>query len=179
VPALLAHTGFRVRCSTFFVTLVFVTRGVIIYRMPATTPDPTYSSAELCTLTDVSLRTLRYYISNGLVDRPIGETRAAHYTQRHLEQLLRIRKLSDAGLSLERIRELLDADSEEVPLRPQAPGTVSVRSHVLLAPGLELVLDPQAAGLSPEQARNLIRHLMEAAQTALSEAGTQHHVTRR
>ena len=147
--------------------------------MPATTPDPTYSSADLCTLTDVSLRTLRYYISNGLVDRPIGETRAAHYTQRHLEQLLRIRKLSDAGLSLERIRELLGADPEEVPLRAPAPGTVSVRSHVLLAPGLELVLDPQAAGLSPEQARELIRHLMEAAQTALSGAGTQQHVTRR
>ncbi len=147
--------------------------------MPETTPDPTYSSAELCTLTDVSLRTLRYYISIGLVDRPVGEKRAAHYTQRHLEQLLRIRKLSDAGLSLERIRELLGADTEEVPLRPPAPGTVSVRSHVLLAPGLELVIDPQAAGLSPEQARNLIRHLMEAAQTALSEAGPQHHVTRR
>lgn len=162
-----------------FIDTFFVTCGVIIFHMPATTPDPTYSSAELCTLTDVSLRTLRYYISIGLVDRPVGETRAAHYTQRHLEQLLRIRKLSDAGLSLERIRELLGADSEEVPLRPPAPGTVSVRSHVLLAPGLELVIDPQAAGLSPEQARNLIRHLMEAAQTALSEAGTRHHVTRR
>ena len=179
VTALLAHTGFRVRCSTSFVTLVFVTCSVIIFHMPETTPDPTYSSAELCTLTDVSLRTLRYYISIGLVDRPVGETRAAHYTPRHLEQLLRIRKLSDAGLSLERIRELLGADSEEVPLRPPAPGTVSVRSHVLLAPGLELVIDPQAAGLSPDQARNLIRQLMEAAQTALSEAGTRHHVTRR
>lgn len=177
VPALLAHTGFRGRCSTYFVTLVFVTCGVIIFHMPATTPNPTYSSAELCTLTDVSLRTLRYYISIGLVDRPVGETRAAHYTQRHLEQLLRIRKLSDAGLSLERIRELLTTDGQEIPLRPPAPGTVSVRSHVLLAPGLELVLDPQAAGLSPEQARHLIGHLMEAAQTALSDA-PRHHVTR-
>lgn len=177
--ALPTRTGFCGHYAVHLMTLVFVTNGVIIFRMPAATPDPTYSSADLCTLTDVSLRTLRYYISIGLVDRPIGETRAAHYTQRHLEQLLRIRKLSDSGLSLERIRELLGADPAEVPLRAQAPGTVSVRSHVLLAPGLELVLDPQATGLSPEQARALIRHLMEAAQTALSGAGAQQHVTPR
>lgn len=136
--------------------------------MPAApAPDQTYTSEDLCTLTDVSRRTLRYYISIGLVDRPIGETRAAHYTQRHLEQLLRIRKLSNAGLSLERIGELLGGAPEEVPIRHPAPGAVSVRSHVQLAPGLELVLDPQEAGLSPEQARHLIRHLMEAAQIAL------------
>lgn len=147
--------------------------------MPAAaSPDQTYSSDELCTLTDVSRRTLRYYISIGLVDRPIGETRAAHYTQRHLEQLLRIRKLSDSGLSLERIRELLAGGNQEVSLRPPAPGTVSVRSHVLLAPGLELVLDPQAAGLSPEQARHLIGQLIEAARTALPDNAPQSHVTR-
>jgi len=137
---------------------------------PVPASEQTYNSDELCTLTDVSRRTVRYYISIGLVDRPIGETRAAHYTQRHLEQLLRIRKLSDAGLSLERIGELLGGAPEDVPLRQPAPGAVSVRSHVLLAPGLELVLDPQAAGLGPEQARQLIQHLMEAAQTVLSGA---------
>ena len=44
------------------------------------------------------------------MDRPEGETRAARYGQRHLEQLLRIRQLSDAGVSLDRIREVLEVD---------------------------------------------------------------------
>jgi len=52
-------------------------------------------------------RTTRYYIQIGLIDRPEGVGRGAHYTTRHLEQLLEIRKWQQVGLSLERIRELL------------------------------------------------------------------------
>ena len=81
----------------------------------------TFSLAELCTLTDFSKRTVRYYMQLGLVDRPIGETRSAHYLDVHLEQLLRIKKLTDAGVSLERIREVLRAS--KVP-------TVCLAGHV-------------------------------------------------
>ena len=66
-----------------------------------------FTLADLCTLADVSLRTARYYVQLGLVDRPDGETRAARYNARHLEQLLQVKKWSDAGVSLERIRDLL------------------------------------------------------------------------
>ena len=62
---------------------------------------------DLCSLTDFSKRTVRYYMQLGLVDRPIGETRAAHYLEAHLQQLLRIKKLTDAGVSLERVRDVL------------------------------------------------------------------------
>ena len=59
----------------------------MLYETPDT-PARTYTLDELCTLAELPKRTVRYYIQLGLVDRPIGETRAAHYTSRQLEQLL-------------------------------------------------------------------------------------------
>jgi len=120
----------------------------------------TYSLDQLCALTDLSKRTVRYYMQLGLVDRPVGETRAAHYTPRHLDQLLQIRKLADAGVSLERIREVLAGGESPVPDRVRQPGAISVLSHVFIAPGVELQIDPQAAGLSPEQLRAFVRTVM-------------------
>jgi len=120
----------------------------------------TYSLDQLCALTDLSKRTVRYYMQLGLVDRPVGETRAAHYTPRHLDQLLQIRKLADAGVSLERIREVLAGGDSPVPERVLQPGAISVLSHVFIAPGVELQIDPQAAGLSPEQLRAFVRTVM-------------------
>ena len=120
----------------------------------------TYTLDQLCALTDMTKRTVRYYMQLGLVDRPIGETRAAHYTSHHLEQLLQIRKLADAGVSLERIREVLAGGDSPVPDRVRQPGAISVLSHVFIAPGVELQIDPQAAGLSPEQLRAFVRTVM-------------------
>jgi DNA-binding transcriptional MerR regulator len=117
----------------------------------------TYTLDELCTLSELSKRTARYYIQLGLVDRPIGETRAAHYTSHHLEQLLQIRKWTDAGVSLERIGELLHGATPPVPPRPRGAGTVEVWSHLVVAEGIEVALEPSRAGLTPEQAREFFR----------------------
>src|SRR5438067_4692180 len=102
----------------------------------------------LCTLTDLPKRTVRYYVQIGLVDRPDGETRAARYGQRHLEQLLSIRRWSQSGLSLERIRALLAGEAEAVPHRPDRAGTIEVWSHFILTDGLEVKLNPAQAQLS-------------------------------
>jgi len=122
--------------------------------------NTTYTLDQLCALTDMTKRTVRYYMQLGLVDRPVGETRAAHYTARHLEQLLQIRKLADAGVSLERIREVLAGAESPVPDRARQPGAISVMSHVFIAPGVELQIDPQAARLSPEQLRAFVRTVL-------------------
>ena len=121
------------------------------------TPQRTYSLDQLCTLSELSRRTVRYYIQLGLVDRPIGETRAAHYLSHHLEQLLLIRKWTEAGVSLERIRDLLDGGPPPVPARPRGPGSVEVWSHLVVADGIEVMLEPGRAGLTPEQARAFFR----------------------
>ena len=51
-------------------------------------PTQQFTLSELCILADLPVRTLRYYVQNGLVDHPEGETRAARYGPRHLEQAL-------------------------------------------------------------------------------------------
>jgi DNA-binding transcriptional MerR regulator len=118
---------------------------------------------QLCILAELPRRTVRYYIQIGLVDRPIGETRAAYYTDSHLQQLLTIRKWTDAGLSLERIRELLEgADPAVPPPRPRKAGSVEVMSHLIVADGVELVIEPGRAGLKPEEVRNLFKQVLAA-----------------
>jgi DNA-binding transcriptional MerR regulator len=125
-------------------------------------PNPSLTLEELCTLVELPVRTVRYYIQLGLVDRPDGETRAARYGPRQVEQLLQIRKWSAAGLSLERIRELLHGGEPTVAPRPRGPGTVEVWSHLVIADGLELTVEPSRAGLSTAQLRELLRAVMQA-----------------
>jgi DNA-binding transcriptional MerR regulator len=122
-----------------------------------------YGIDELCTLTDLPKRTIRYYIQIGLVDRPEGETRAARYHQHHLEQLLGIRRWTQAGLSLERIRELLSSPAEAPPVRDRT-GTIEVWSHFIVAEGVEVRLNPEQARLSPDQARRFFAAVTAAFQ---------------
>lgn len=128
--------------------------------MSRSAPPPTYSLAELCALTDTPLRTARYYVQQGLVDKPVGETRAARYGQQQLDQLLLIKKWTGSGLSLDRVRELLAGTKPEVPARVRRPGTVEVVSHLLVADGVELMIEPSRAGMTPEQVRYFSRGVM-------------------
>lgn len=122
-----------------------------------------FALQELCVLADMPVRTVRYYISLGLVDKPHGETRAARYQTAHLEQLLLIKRWSAQGLGLERIRELLHAPAQDTtPARSRRPGDIEVCSHLLIAEGLELVIAPSRAQLNPEQLRQFARLVMQA-----------------
>lgn len=135
----------------------------------ADSPHQHFSIDELSTLAGVTARTVRYYIAEGLLERPVGEKRGAYYLQQHLEQLLLIRRWSDAGLSLERIRELLAGAPEDPAPRPVRPWTVEVWSRVTLADGLELQIEPGRAGLTPEQVRELVREVTAAYRNARSK----------
>jgi DNA-binding transcriptional MerR regulator len=121
-----------------------------------------YTFEELCALTGISSRTLRYYMQIGLVDKPVGQTRAAHYLSLHLEKILRIKQLSEAGISLERIREVIAGDAMSVPPRSKKPGQIEVRSHLWVADGIELQVSPETAELSPEELRNFFKKVLEA-----------------
>ena len=129
--------------------------------------EKTFTLDELCTLTDLTKRTVRYYMQMGLVERPVGETRAAHYTSRHLDQLLRVKQLTEAGVSLERIREVMAGGDTPVPTRQRRPGSVEVRSHLFVAPGLEIQISPEEAGMTPEQVRAFVREVMQAAERVM------------
>jgi DNA-binding transcriptional MerR regulator len=129
--------------------------------------EKSFTLDELCTLTDLTKRTVRYYMQLGLVERPIGETRAAHYTSRHLDQLLRVKQLTEAGVSLERIREVMAGGDVPVPTRQRRPGSIEVRSHLFVAPGLEIQISPEEAGMTPEQVRAFVREVMQAAERVM------------
>ena len=142
--------------------------------MKTDTAQKKLSLDELCSLVGMAKRTVRYYIQRGLVDRPEGSKRGAWYTPRHLEQLMAIRTWQSAGLSLERISQLLDEGVEPSagpPPPPTRPGTVEVRSHLMLDDGLELVVEPHRANLSPEQVRDLFKRVTEQFEELKKEEG--------
>ena len=119
---------------------------------------------ELGSLADLPRRTVRYYIQIGLIDRPEGVGRGAHYSIQHLDQLLAVRKWQEAGLSLERIRELLGDRDEGMPVpppRPRQKGAVEVWSHIHVDDGVELTIEPNRAGLTPEMLREFASGVME------------------
>ena len=125
------------------------------------TPN-TFSLEEIAALAELPRRTVRYYIQSGLLDRPQGIGKGAYYTQAHIEQLLIIRKWQLAGLSLERIGEVLKQQSGgPLPPTPRRPGTVEVWSHLVVADGVEITMEPGRAGLSPEQVRIFFRNVTQ------------------
>jgi len=122
----------------------------------------TFTLDELASLAACPRRTVRYYIQQGLLARPEGEKRGAYYLQSHLDNLLRIKQLSEAGISRERIREVLAGEPPAVLPRPQAFGSIEVRSHIRIAPGIELQVAPDAAEATPEQIRTLAKRVLAA-----------------
>ncbi len=128
----------------------------------------TFTLDELCTLVEMNKRKIRFYIQKGMVERPEGTGKGAFYTHQHLEQLLAIRKWKEAGLTLERIQDLLGDKNQETPSgrpipppRPRKPGSVEVWSHLHITDGVELHIEPQCSKLAPEQVRALCRIVLE------------------
>lgn len=121
--------------------------------------ESTFSLEQLSTLTDLPLRTIRYYIQLGLVDRHEGDRKHARYTQKHIDQVLQVRSLADQGTPLERIKQLIHGISIPPP-PPKSAGDISVISKVFVAPGVELHLEPQTAGLTPEKLRKFVRTVL-------------------
>lgn len=122
-----------------------------------------YSIDELAALSGLSARTIRYYIAEGLMDRPEGEKRGAHYLPRHLEQLHQVRQWTEAGHSHEAIRSLRASGS---PPRLTQDERLPAESwtRLRLAEGVELHLQTARAGLSPAQVQALSHQLRDLIQ---------------
>jgi|GEM_PF-1846808 len=67
--------------------------------------DKRYTAEQLAQLAGVSLRTVRYYAQEELIDRPLARGPGAHFTDKHLNQLKRCKLLQDWGFDLESIRD--------------------------------------------------------------------------
>jgi DNA-binding transcriptional MerR regulator len=127
--------------------------------------DSTFSMDDLTRLTSYPRRTIRYYVQYGLLDRPIGDGRASHYTNVHLRQLLEIKKLTEYGLSLDAIKNHLKNEAKGFPFpQERIPGAVQVQSRVFLAPGIEVIISPDETDLSPEEIRLLVKTILDSTQ---------------
>lgn len=79
----------------------------------------TFSISELAVLGGVNRRTVRYYVQRGLIPAPTGVGRGSHYTQEHLDALLRVKRLQQEGASLEAIA----GEKHDSELAPSSPGS--------------------------------------------------------
>lgn len=69
-----------------------------------------YRVDELATRCGMSVDTIRFYQSRGLLSPPHREGRIAWYSQDHLDRLRRIRELKRKGFTLASIRRLLEGE---------------------------------------------------------------------
>jgi len=66
-----------------------------------------YTIEDLCELTGLSRRTIRYYVQEGLIEPPAGRGRGGFYFDSHLNKLRKIKTLQDKGLRLSAILPVL------------------------------------------------------------------------
>lgn len=90
-------------------------------------PDsPRFGLEELGKVSGLPPRTIRYYISEGLVPAPVKRGPASYYREDHLNRLLLIRKYQAEGLPLDLIRRRLARlgvrGAQEEALRREAGG---------------------------------------------------------
>ena len=77
------------------------------------TDEDRLTLGELTTATDVSVRTVRYYIAEGLLPPPEGSGPGSAYTQGHLDRLRLIQRLKEAYLPLKEIRRRLSGLNDD------------------------------------------------------------------
>jgi DNA-binding transcriptional MerR regulator len=75
--------------------------------------------AELSKDSSIPARTIRFYITRGLVDGPVKAGRGAVYTAQHLARLEKIKEIQGEGRTLTEIAQVLNGS---------APGRASVSS---------------------------------------------------
>jgi len=97
-----------------------------------------YAIGELADLGGISRRTVRYYIQEGLLPAPFGVGRGNHYGREHLDRLLQLKALQEAGRSLDEIRELLGQRPPPTGLSAAAPLPRTAWRRIEMAPGVEL-----------------------------------------
>jgi DNA-binding transcriptional MerR regulator len=78
-----------------------------------TPPTNAYTLDELCAMAGVTVRTVRYYISEGLLPPPTGGGPNARYGDEHLDRLRVIGLLKERYLPLREIRRALEGMTPE------------------------------------------------------------------
>ena len=101
------------------------------------TSEVRYAVGDLARLAGVSRRTVRYYVQEGLIPEPLGVGRGNHYGQEHLDRILRVKTMQEAGRTLDEIRRGLRKNAT-VKEAAEPPVEREIWRRLTLAPGVEL-----------------------------------------
>jgi DNA-binding transcriptional MerR regulator len=82
--------------------------------------DGQITLAELAEQSGIPARTIRFYISRGLLEGPVKAGRSAAYTSGHLARLEKIKSMQAEGRMLSEIGPLLDSGSRQRSTVPTA-----------------------------------------------------------
>jgi hypothetical protein len=108
-----------------------------------------YAIGDLARLAGVSRRTVRYYVQENLIPPPLGVGRGNHYSAEHLDQILRVKAMQEAGKRLDQIRDPRGPGFRHPPPLKSRPASArmpegaaaperSIWRRLTLAPGVEL-----------------------------------------
>ena len=120
----------------------------------------TYSIDQLSAKTGYSIRTIRYYVQEGLLWPPAGRGRGGFYYDSHLQRLLEIRALQAQGLKLAGIQEMLDRGDAPTPAMERE---IWVKCPVV--PGFEIHITKDVE----EKERRKIDEIIRIAKSILEE----------
>jgi DNA-binding transcriptional MerR regulator len=110
---------------------------------------------ELAARAGISIRTIRYYIEEGLLPQPNYQGKYSTYSREFLDRLELILRLKESYLPLKEIREIMNSLSDEqVRLKLKEPPPPRVKFSGQPAPA-------QPAGKPGEKALNYINRLMD------------------
>ncbi len=121
---------------------------------------PLHTIDKLSEKTGFPIRTIRYYIQEGLLEPPAGRGRGGFYYDSHLQRLLEIKAFQDRGLKLAAIQEMLKKG--EAPL-PAVERELWVRCRVV--PGFEVHVSRELE----EKERKKISEIIRIARSILEE----------
>src|SRR5215467_1019161 len=116
--------------------------------------DEEFSLETLAALSRVSERTIRYYITRGLLAGPVRGGRGAFYTAEHLKRLQEIRQQQQQGLTLTAIERLATAVEADERL-PEPETWFSYR----IAPDLVVQVRSGASPWRVRQVRSALERL--------------------
>lgn len=77
------------------------------------TNDQNLRIEDLASIAKLSIDTIRFYQTRGLIEPPFRNGRQVYYDNTHLERLEEIRELQKTGLSLNTIRRIFNKDVEQ------------------------------------------------------------------
>jgi len=121
--------------------------------------DVEYSIGELARLTGVSVRTVRFYVGQGLIDPPAGRGPGRHYRDTHVRQIVRVRELQRQGLTLDRAAAALQGRPAAPPI--EEPIERELVSRFRIGNDVWLEVGPAADIPTSQQLREIVSYCRE------------------